>query len=372
MDTEKRQQHYVPKFYLRNFSVRGDGKNLVLFQPQKLLFVPSAPLKSQCCRPFFYGRDGQIEDDLSHIEGEATTLLRTICELSDLPPRQSQDWFKLLHFLLLMCSRNPVPAEQHVISNAQLYQVLNELSQGAIAPDPTITPEEALRMALKQVEMDVLFCKDLWMKLIVNNTKIPFITSDYPVVRYNQYLEGRKWPSAHTGLGLVGLQFFWPLNPRLQLVVYDGLTYKVGSKREVAVSLSRSEDVNQLNLLQMLNCDRVVYGNELAEKRYFNQLAAQAAIYSETNRPKTEVVPLTLIIDGERRQQEAIRQMAPSWKINMDLSVINLTKRSKHAVFTNKLSQLRPAILPIIKQNGLDTINGYKFHIPSPDGDSPY
>jgi hypothetical protein len=325
MDTEKRQQHYVPKFYLRNFSIKGEGKSVVLFQPQKGRFVQSAPLKSQCCRPFFYGRDGQMEDALSGMEGVAATLLRAICEQRELPRHQSQEWLILLHFVLLMSSRNPVPAAQHVMSNAQIYQVLNDLSHGAIAPDPTITPEEALRMALNHVERDVLFCKDLWMKLLVNDTEIPFITSDYPIVRYNQYLEGRKWPSAHTGLGIVGLQIFWPLTPRLQLVIYDGLTYKVGSRREVAVALPHSDDINQLNLLQVLNCDRIVYSNELVEERYFNQLATQAACYLQSNNPKTEVVPITLIINGERRQEEVIRQAAPNWKINMELSPITLT-----------------------------------------------
>lgn len=362
MDTEKRQQHYVPKFYLRNFSVRGDGKSIVLFQPEKGRFVQSAAIKSQCCRPFFYGRDGQMEDTLCSLEGVAATLLRAIIERNDLPRQQSQEWLILLHFVLLMSSRNPVPAEQHVMSNAQIYQALNNLSEGLIAPDPTITSEEALKMALDHVDTDVLFCKDLCMKLLVNNTEIPFITSDYPIVRYNQYLESRKWPGAHTGLGIVGLQLFWPLTPRHQLMIFDGLTYKVGSRREVAVHLSCSEDINQLNLLQMLNCDRIVYGNELAEERYFKQLAIQAAGYQQAN-PKTEVVPVTLIIDGERRQEEVIRQVAPNWKINMRLSKINLTKRSKQAVFTNHLSQLRPAIMPLVKQRGMDTIKGFRLHI---------
>lgn len=364
MDTEKRQQHYVPKFYLKNFSVRGEGKSIVLFQPQKKRFVQSAPLKSQCCRPFFYGRDGQMEEALSRMEGVAATLLRTIRQHRELPAQHSTEWFILLHFVLLMSSRNPVSAEQHVISNAQIYQALNDLSHGLIAPDPTITSEEALKMALNHVETDVMFCKDLWMKLLVNDTETPFISSDYPVVRYNQYLEGRKWPGAHTGFGIVGLQLFWPLSPHQQLVIYDGLTYKVGSKREVAVPLSRSEDINQLNLLQMLNCDRIVYGNEMAEERYFNELSAQTSSYLQANKPKTEVVPVTLIVDGERRQQEVIRQVAPNWKINMQLSPITLTKRSKQAVFTNHTSQLRPAILPLIKQSGMNTIKGYQLHIP--------
>jgi hypothetical protein len=98
---------------------------------------------------------------------------------------------------------------------------------------------------------------DLTLKLLVNKTAIQFVTSDNPVVRYNQYWEDRPGIS-HVGWACQGLQVFLPISPSHMLLFYDGTIYKAGDKRSSIVEIPEEADVRQLNGLQWVNAQEVV------------------------------------------------------------------------------------------------------------------
>ena len=53
---------------------------------------------------------------------------------------------------------------------------------------------------------------DLNFKLLRNKTQKPFITSDFPVVEYNQFMETQDWfEVSYTCCGWIGQQYFFPL-----------------------------------------------------------------------------------------------------------------------------------------------------------------
>jgi hypothetical protein len=89
---------------------------------------------------------------------------------------------------------------------------------------------------------------DLRWKLLQNKTDLPFITSDHPAVRYNQFLEPRIRSGSNTGLVARGLQMFLPLSPKHVLVLFDSETYKVGGMklRVMNVDVTHDEDVDEL------------------------------------------------------------------------------------------------------------------------------
>ncbi|MGP8213984.1 MAG: DUF4238 domain-containing protein [Bacteroidia bacterium] len=93
---------------------------------------------------------------------------------------------------------------------------------------------------------------DLACKLIINNSDISFITCDNPVIRYNQFLEKRKFPGGREGLAIKGLQIFYPICPSLALLFYDNRVYKIGYKKQQSVVTSNSNDIsskpNNLNI----------------------------------------------------------------------------------------------------------------------------
>ena len=96
----------------------------------------------------------------------------------------------------------------------------------------------------------ILMLRDLDVKILINKSNIPFITSDNPIVKYNQFLEERKWNGSKTGFGLVGLQIFVPLNQYITLIFYDSSIYKIGNRKQIKIEINRNDEIQQLNLLQ--------------------------------------------------------------------------------------------------------------------------
>lgn len=67
-------QHYVPRFYMKNFSdiIGGGSKEKMLisfFQFNGELYREKIPVKSICYKNYFYGEDGVLEKKLAKKEG---------------------------------------------------------------------------------------------------------------------------------------------------------------------------------------------------------------------------------------------------------------------------------------------------------------
>jgi hypothetical protein len=56
-----KSHHYVPKLYLRNFTSAENSKSISLYNIEKNRLVLRAPIKGQCCRDYFYGKDPATE-----------------------------------------------------------------------------------------------------------------------------------------------------------------------------------------------------------------------------------------------------------------------------------------------------------------------
>lgn len=281
-----KNQHYVPQFYLRNFSCFENGKEIGLFNINSQKYVVAGPLKNQASGRFFYGKDGKIEDWLSNIEGFLATCIRSILETRSIPLRNSYDHVDLVAFVALTDLRNPVSIDSITQRNDAMKSNLLEL-------DPNVelskfvtdsTHEENVEVALSNVKLVIKVCGDLQYKLLINNTSTALITSDVPVVRYNQFLERKKWEHGKTGFGNIGLQIFIPLNPDVLILFYDPGIYDLGAKKQDYLILSDDNDIDQLNLLQMLNCNRNVFFNDEISKEYITELYETSKKYTKANK----------------------------------------------------------------------------------------
>jgi len=100
--------------------------------------------------------------------------------------------------------------------------------------------------------------QDLEIKLLKNNSDIGFITSDNPIVFYNQLLEEIKFEGAKTGIIHRGLIILLPLSPLYCIILYDSKVYKIGSKKQTIVNVDYS-DINNINALTFLSSDKIIY-----------------------------------------------------------------------------------------------------------------
>ena len=110
--------------------------------------------------------------------------------------------------------------------------------------------ENASLLSLSNLGSLLLSAADLRLKLLVNESEIPFLTSDTPTVRHNRYCEGPD-PQHRLGYECSGIQIFLPLSPRHVLHAYDSMVYSVGRQHAEEISLHDQRDVTAVNRLQV-------------------------------------------------------------------------------------------------------------------------
>lgn len=345
--TEKKNQHYIPKFYLRNFSYQNNKKQIGIFNIDNQLFFQTAKLKTQGSKNFFYGYDGVIEDNLANIEGLLSKTLNQIIQTREIPKKNSTEHFELLLFVTLTDLRNPIKVEGMKNNFQEMRNNLLKLDPNVdvnkFVPNPS--HDEIVKLLLSNsLEMTDII-SDLDFKLLINKTNKPFISSDFPIVKYNQFLEQSKWQHSKTGYGTVGLQVFIPLNSELILVFFDSGIYKVGDKKKKYLDISNVIDVDSLNTLQFVNCFETVYFDEKANADYIKRIANVSTKYARANVTKSTMS--YVIKDGENEKeildgkQNLMILGSTDCECNLQITGIKIHDNGKNYKFDSSVVQER-------------------------------
>lgn len=360
MDTPKANQHYVPKLLLRRFSHRGDGKTVGVFTPKTGLFFPRAPIRSQASRPYFYGRDGVWEERLSELEGMMAATLRDAAD--DKAPSGDPDALRkeIIFHLALLTLRTEGRILAHQELTTEFTNAIFE-KNGLAAPDSKqpMTQREHIDLAMKHVISAVERSSDLSVGIIRNLTSTPFITCDDPVITYNQLLEHHKVAAGISGLGQAGVQRFWPIDPQTLVMAYDNRFYRLKSKRDTRLIYCTPRDVDQINLLSILHCRKVVFFNEGASEMYLKKLASKALATTPPGRAvvrpyyKVEELEEGDIFSTSRppatedEKDVMFRGFITSARIKLALSFVSFTWDFRQYCPARIPGELRPAVLEI-------------------------
>ena len=271
-----KNQHYVPQFYQRRFS--DDGKNVGVYIVDQLKAIPQAPSKSQASADYFYTSDTEkpknVEKAFSGIEGIAQEIMQKL-DANPRSPLTKEESFSLYVFTILQLGRTLSPVQDtREMANMMLRKVIKaqvEISKNSDNPELadykditdevinsiTLTDEAAKKLTLGSYLQMLPACIDLKSKVLINETATPFITSDNPVCLYNPFMEKMNCPL--NGLGARGAFIYFPLSPRLALLIYDDMVYKVGNRKQGYAEIHNPNDIHELNKLSIVNCNQVIY-----------------------------------------------------------------------------------------------------------------
>ena len=125
---------------------------------------------------------------------------------------------------------------------------------------------------------------DLHQKILINETSLPFITSDNPASLYNMYLERVNHNEA--GLGCRGVFIFMPINPSLAVTIYDDKVYRIGSPKHENAAITQEKDIEELNKLTAVNSFHTLYYKPSITS---NALLTQMASFCGKNKIKEKV-----------------------------------------------------------------------------------
>lgn len=362
MSTEKGRQHYIPKFYLRNFSYNDNKKQIGIFNKATNRFVEKGGLKTQAYKDFFYGADGEIEEKLSTIENDIAPLIADIMQTCNLPHRNSVEYASLLYFTLLTHHRTPAASNGIIGQQAELVKRLMEMmnAEGPIEEGIHIsTQAEAIKLALDTLDKILPFCEDLECKLLVNRTSTPFITSDNPVVKYNSYVEIKDSRLPAVGYGSRGFSMFFPIGPKKMLVFFDRWAYEMGERKKMKIDVIDGKDIFQLNLLQLLNCDDNIFFNHEIKSRHIEGMVAHCQLGSNSNAFKSRVMDF-MDPFGLLSEKSIIEVRKRGLGIGLTLASMKLTKNAKYYYSSAVGSGLRPQALALSKKLDKDYPNPFR------------
>jgi len=246
-----KNQHFVPKCYMKPFTSGGAGKAISLLNIDQERFIDNAPVKSQCSSDYFYGTDDKLEQAIQHIERSYAAAVKEILqdgyELTDLHATI------LKTFWLLQTSRTEAAAKE---AEEQMQALSKDLE---LPPEYGLKIKEAVQLRMKIFAENTRCVNDLKVCLLKNKSNKTFITSDNPAVMTNQWhLSKPKSSVMGFGLQSAGVIAILPLSPYVCMLAYDSDIHKIESKNGW-FKVKKDRDVEAINQFQFLECDKNIY-----------------------------------------------------------------------------------------------------------------
>lgn len=258
--------HYVPQFYLRNFSSdRSDTRpdrlgqrSIRLINIARRKFVPHASITGECKKAGFHNYKIGVEAALSQLETLAASAIRNVIHSSIPPSPRGQDHEVLAVFIAIQRSRTLRAAEVADKMADRMFKVAYDTDprlDGIELSNFEIRSDYPVAIPLKVAAQYAPIVMQLGMHVFVNETREDFITCDNPVAAHNQYCEGIDHVGV-LGWNCSGIQIFVPISPQHLVLVYDAEVYAVGDKHGARASrITSIKDIRTLNALQI--CPRV-------------------------------------------------------------------------------------------------------------------
>ena len=245
-----KSQHFVPQCYMRPFSINDDRRSIALYNFNSNRCIASASIRKQCARDYFYDRTGATDALLGGYEGKYSTIVRSICTGGDFDGEEGLKFLRCFSYLQYL--RTEAMAKQQAFMLADMADfVFDNDPDGRewATADPTRIPRQSVASFISTMP----YLSGLRDCIVINQTNVPFITSDNPSVvanRFHVQKQGRKYGGAGTVSS--GFMLFLPLSPRFLFASYDSGVYGVELEGRRTVSVRRVRDIDALNALQIL------------------------------------------------------------------------------------------------------------------------
>ncbi|QDQ03599.1 DUF4238 domain-containing protein [Bacillus sp. BD59S] len=320
---EKNRQHYVPQFYLRNFSTT--ARSISTFHIVKAKYIPNASIKDMCQKHNFYGSDNEIENFLDkEIERKAAIILKGILETDTFPRKSTEEYRHLIRFLLVSEGRNLKFADSN---NNMVDFIMKTILKNrpefkdADLDDITIGLKQSAILGIQLSLEMVPVLMDLKPLLIIEKTGArKFITSDNPLVRYNSFYVNKGYESGF-GYPTRGIQLFFPISPEKCILLYDQRAYDIPDENNGILILKKAREVDKINDLLYLNAYNNVFFNQITKSNYVEKIHAK-----NMSEPKTKELDREIsIFQSFDTNKELLQFSRNSVRKNINFSWIKIS-----------------------------------------------
>ncbi|MBB5887582.1 DUF4238 domain-containing protein [Lactovum miscens] len=275
-EIKRNRHHYVPKFYLRNFS--SSSKSIGTFAVEEDVYIEDASIRTMGQAQNLYGKTNEVEEELGKIETKSGEIIKEIIRSKKLPLKGSKEYLQLIYFIVISDLRtlkmNEIATEQQRrFKNAVIDGVKGDLTKISDEVKKIIDYDEKenslILLSTASTLQKCLF--DLELCLINNNSRNrEFITTDSPIIKDNILAKGLNGKSSGLGFGCLGLEIYFPLSPRLCLFLYDSRVYDIGSKNK-EYYIKNDKIIDKMNKYFYLNSSSNIYFSKKVTESYLRK-----------------------------------------------------------------------------------------------------
>lgn len=276
MPNKTKKQHYVPRFYLKNFSNKNKEEYFIHCYDIDNNKTYPANIKNIAEEKYFYKiGDETFEEFFQKTEEWASPIINNLSKNGKIKPlniiknRKRLSLFLSVQFLRTKEMREDLLESFSKIStHLQKHNLSNEMELLVEQIDEkNIKHNQMGFIAHASLEMidDLLYKK--WV-VLKNKTEVDFLTSDNPVVLYN--------PHGFLGVASEYIHIFYPINPKLCLCLLDPLNYSNFGEynkfdgNEILRNIRKTEkyninsidEVNMINDVQSKNATKHIFSKD--------------------------------------------------------------------------------------------------------------
>lgn len=343
--SNKSNQHYVPQFYFRFFSL--DQRSICVLYKKDGKACDTASIKGQASRHKFYGTT-EIENNFCTLEGAFSAPLRKLRTCSGFNEISDEEYSLIIQAITFQRSRTLAARS----SSHPMYNKLIKLHlETSIKNDNSIeeNKKNELIKELPNFEIDPIrphleeiltslqnahHLIDLVPLILENKTNRPFIFSDSPVIFHNSYCEAVHLRGV-LGFSSPGLQVIYPLSEKRTLLLLDSRNYSIkGLKNGNIIHIRKLVDVASLNRLQIHSSYHTIYFSNTQHKDYVRFLWQNESMkFSSTEANVIEA--LGLDHDGNPLG-EIIHTFQPMLPVKLRLTFLKHTILSDHDYISSR------------------------------------
>lgn len=253
MVKEKEKQHYVPQFYLKLFSPEERGNYVYCYDKENNKSFKTS-IRKICYEIGFYEDEHKnhkpIEEAFNLAETNWGFLFKKVIDSEDLSTLCFSEFSDLIVCLLLFKQRTK--KRRNIVRKAReiwIKRINERFSDWKVVPtsDNWEQSDHLLSMIETTKEELKMLCENNW-ELIINKTKIPFWTSDDPLIRQLVYNDKR--------FGEPYVKNYFPLTPRM--LMHSEPLILSNNIRLYKTEITSENVIKNLNRLTLKNAHRFV------------------------------------------------------------------------------------------------------------------
>lgn len=263
---DNKRQHFVPQFYLRNFS--DDGLHIHAYNI-RTKNTYNTQIRTSCQKDYFYGKNLEVEELLRDMETVQKKIIDEVIVSKKVDASLSEKYEVILSFLLMQKIRTLEAKNDSNLFLNHCFDLyikptlkangdLNKYSEEDIEGLKIHSPDFFYRTGIPYAVDSCFALMDLRPVIIEINSEKEFLTSDNPVI-FNNYVDFKDYPL----LALIspGLQIICPITNKLMLFLFDNDMYQITGD-----SISDS-DIDSFNEIQILNsCENVFFKSKQTQE----------------------------------------------------------------------------------------------------------